>query len=154
MSLATHIAVHQMTHYSILLLEFKNIQTDRTTVRHMYSCCVLYHVSLVIIDLFTLFIYCSLIYLVPARTFAKETIDVQQAAFQRWGVLANWNKVYRTFDPGYVTKQLLLFVDLYEKGYIYQVKESLIGLHLVTFKPRGNLKDMQSQNFVESLCTH
>lgn len=56
-----------------------------------------------------------------ARKFAEETLDVQRSVFKRWGLLADWGNIYRTLDPRYVTRQLNLFADLYEKGYIYQV---------------------------------
>ncbi|XP_066952788.1 isoleucine--tRNA ligase, mitochondrial isoform X1 [Macrobrachium rosenbergii] len=55
-----------------------------------------------------------------AKSFAEAAILTQKLAFERWGVMADWNNVYRTFDPEYVYKQLHLFADLYEKGYIYQ----------------------------------
>lgn len=56
-----------------------------------------------------------------ARKFAEETLDVQRSVFQRWGLMADWRNIYRTLDPHYITHQLHLFADLFEKGYIYQV---------------------------------
>ncbi|KAK8388139.1 hypothetical protein O3P69_020200 [Scylla paramamosain] len=55
-----------------------------------------------------------------AQRFAKEALEIQRSVFQRWGLLADWSEVYRTLDPQYVTRQLHLFIDLYEKGFIYQ----------------------------------
>lgn len=43
-------------------------------------------------------------------------------------MLANWSNIYRTFDPSYVSKELLLFADLYEKGYVYQVSIQMYTL--------------------------
>lgn len=41
---------------------------------------------------------------------------MQKEAFRRWGVMADWDSdCYFTFDPKYVTSQLDLFCDLYEK---------------------------------------
>ncbi|XP_045588344.2 isoleucine--tRNA ligase, mitochondrial isoform X1 [Procambarus clarkii] len=55
-----------------------------------------------------------------ARRFAEEAVKIQRSAFERWGILANWDNVYRTYDPEYVSKQLYLFASLYENGNIYQ----------------------------------
>ncbi|XP_042858858.1 isoleucine--tRNA ligase, mitochondrial-like [Penaeus japonicus] len=55
-----------------------------------------------------------------AKKFAEEALDIQRETFKRWGVMANWSNIYRTFDPSYISKELLLFADLYEKGYVYQ----------------------------------
>uniref|UniRef100_A0A0P4W8B8 isoleucine--tRNA ligase n=1 Tax=Scylla olivacea TaxID=85551 RepID=A0A0P4W8B8_SCYOL len=55
-----------------------------------------------------------------AQRFAKEALEIQRSVFRRWGLLADWSEVYRTLDPQYVTRQLHLFIDLYEKGFIYQ----------------------------------
>ncbi|XP_053631589.1 isoleucine--tRNA ligase, mitochondrial isoform X2 [Cherax quadricarinatus] len=55
-----------------------------------------------------------------ARKFAEEAVKIQQAEFERWGLLANWDNVYHTFDAEYVNKQLHLFAHLYEGGNIYQ----------------------------------
>ncbi|XP_068212857.1 isoleucine--tRNA ligase, mitochondrial [Palaemon carinicauda] len=55
-----------------------------------------------------------------AKSFAEEAIQIQKLAFERWGVMADWNNVYRTNDSEYVYKQLHLFADLYMTGYIYQ----------------------------------
>lgn len=57
---------------------------------------------------------------INARKFAEETLEVQRSVFQRWGLMADWGNIYRTVDPHYITHQLHLFTDLYEKGYIYQ----------------------------------
>ncbi|KAK2161356.1 hypothetical protein LSH36_118g05020 [Paralvinella palmiformis] len=55
-----------------------------------------------------------------ARKFAEKTIQKQKSAFQRWGVFADWNNCYYTFNKSYVMKQLDVFLQLYEKGFIYQ----------------------------------
>ena len=36
-------------------------------------------------------------------------------AFRRWGVMADWEKPYKTFDKDYVKAQLQLFYVLHEK---------------------------------------
>lgn len=56
-----------------------------------------------------------------ARNFAAETVERQKAAFESWGVLADWDLptgTYRTIDPDYVQNQLRIFHQLYEKQLI------------------------------------
>ncbi|KAK4037770.1 hypothetical protein OUZ56_029799 [Daphnia magna] len=56
-----------------------------------------------------------------AKLFALDTIKCQKAAFSRWGVLADWNdNCYFTFSPRYVTSQLKMFCDLFDKGLVYR----------------------------------
>ncbi|KAM6973438.1 isoleucine--tRNA ligase, mitochondrial [Aplochiton taeniatus] len=55
-----------------------------------------------------------------AREFAEVAIARQRAAFQRWGVMADWDKCYYTFDGAYEAAQLKVFQDMHSKGLIYQ----------------------------------
>ncbi|XP_058813036.1 isoleucine--tRNA ligase, mitochondrial [Topomyia yanbarensis] len=58
-----------------------------------------------------------------ARTFAQETIGKQRTEFEQWGVTADWTEKrswYRTLDSSYITAQLKLFAELFEKGLIYR----------------------------------
>ncbi|GAB1285834.1 Isoleucine--tRNA ligase, mitochondrial [Apodemus speciosus] len=55
-----------------------------------------------------------------ARSFAQAAIEKQKAAFARWGVMADWNNCYYTFDPKYEAKQLRVFYQMYEKGLVYR----------------------------------
>ncbi|XP_019647938.1 PREDICTED: isoleucine--tRNA ligase, mitochondrial-like [Branchiostoma belcheri] len=56
-----------------------------------------------------------------AKQFAEKAIRSQVDAFRRWGVMADWdNGCYFTFDKQYEAKQLEVFYEMYEKGYIYQ----------------------------------
>jgi isoleucyl-tRNA synthetase len=55
-----------------------------------------------------------------AKEFAEEAIVVQKEAFQRWGVLGDWESPYRTMDPRYEAKQLEIFFDMYRNGIIYR----------------------------------
>ncbi|RWS25478.1 isoleucine--tRNA ligase-like protein [Leptotrombidium deliense] len=52
--------------------------------------------------------------------FANKTIKKQMKTFKRWGLMADWNNPYFTYDKSYVSKQIEAFGDLYEKGYIYK----------------------------------
>ncbi|XP_038667926.1 isoleucine--tRNA ligase, mitochondrial [Scyliorhinus canicula] len=55
-----------------------------------------------------------------AKEFAERTIERQRAAFIRWGVMADWDKCYYTYDKSYEAKQLKVFHKMFDKGYIYR----------------------------------
>ncbi|XP_056151676.1 isoleucine--tRNA ligase, mitochondrial isoform X2 [Lampris incognitus] len=55
-----------------------------------------------------------------AREFAEGAIARQKAAFQRWGVMADWDNCYYTFDGTYEAAQLKVFQEMHSKGLIYQ----------------------------------
>ncbi|XP_017287243.1 isoleucine--tRNA ligase, mitochondrial isoform X2 [Kryptolebias marmoratus] len=55
-----------------------------------------------------------------AREFAEGAIARQKAAFQRWGVMADWEQCYYTFDGAYEAAQLKVFQEMHSKGLIYQ----------------------------------
>ncbi|XP_072546113.1 isoleucine--tRNA ligase, mitochondrial isoform X1 [Salminus brasiliensis] len=55
-----------------------------------------------------------------AREFAEAAIARQRAAFQRWGVMADWENCYYTFNGQYEAAQLRVFEDMHSKGLIYQ----------------------------------
>ena len=54
--------------------------------------------------------------LFAAKKFAERTIRQQSEAFQRWGVMADWQKkCYYTFDKQYEANQLEVFYQMYDK---------------------------------------
>ncbi|XP_006869776.1 PREDICTED: isoleucine--tRNA ligase, mitochondrial [Chrysochloris asiatica] len=55
-----------------------------------------------------------------ARSFAKAAIEKQKSAFTRWGIMADWNNCYYTFDEKYEAQQLRIFYEMYEKGLVYR----------------------------------
>lgn len=55
-----------------------------------------------------------------AREFAEGAISRQRAAFERWGVMADWGQCYYTFDRQYEATQLQVFQEMHSKGVIYQ----------------------------------
>lgn len=55
-----------------------------------------------------------------AREFAEGAIARQKAAFQRWGVIADWDHCYYTYDAAYEAAQLNVFQEMHSKGLIYQ----------------------------------
>nr|XP_019940532.1 PREDICTED: isoleucine--tRNA ligase, mitochondrial isoform X1 [Paralichthys olivaceus] len=55
-----------------------------------------------------------------AREFADGAIARQRAAFQRWGVMADWDQCYYTYDGAYEAAQLKVFQEMHSKELIYQ----------------------------------
>lgn len=55
-----------------------------------------------------------------AQAFAEKAIEKQKSSFIRWGVMADWDNCYYTFDKKYEAKQLDVFFKMHEKGHIYQ----------------------------------
>ncbi|XP_063159728.1 isoleucine--tRNA ligase, mitochondrial [Candoia aspera] len=55
-----------------------------------------------------------------AKAFAEKVIEKQKSAFIRWGIMADWENCYHTFDQKYEAKQLSVFHQMYDKGYIFQ----------------------------------
>uniref|UniRef100_A0A8B9SSD7 isoleucine--tRNA ligase n=1 Tax=Anas platyrhynchos TaxID=8839 RepID=A0A8B9SSD7_ANAPL len=55
-----------------------------------------------------------------ARKFAERAMEKQKSAFIRWGIMADWENCYHTFDPKYEANQLRVFHKMYDKGFIYQ----------------------------------
>ncbi|KAM8834264.1 isoleucine--tRNA ligase, mitochondrial [Synchiropus picturatus] len=55
-----------------------------------------------------------------ARTFAEAAAARQKAAFQRWGVMADWDHCYYTYDGSYEAAQLKVFQEMHSKSLIYQ----------------------------------
>ncbi|KAM4541296.1 isoleucine--tRNA ligase, mitochondrial isoform 5-T5 [Fundulus diaphanus] len=55
-----------------------------------------------------------------AREFAEGAVARQKAAFQRWGVMADWDQCYYTFDGAYEAAQLNVFQEMHSKGLVYQ----------------------------------
>ncbi|KAJ1925916.1 isoleucine-tRNA ligase [Tieghemiomyces parasiticus] len=55
-----------------------------------------------------------------ARKTALTTLEAQKRELQEWGVLADWDVVYRTLDLDYEVRQLGVFRTMVEKGLIYR----------------------------------
>ncbi|PNF36001.1 Isoleucine--tRNA ligase, mitochondrial [Cryptotermes secundus] len=55
-----------------------------------------------------------------AEQFAREAIADQKEAFRSWGVMADWDKCYFTFDKQYVKNLLRQFHRLYEMDLVYR----------------------------------
>lgn len=52
--------------------------------------------------------------------YAKKWVGIQKEQFIRLGVLGDWDKPYLTLAPEFEAKQLELFGEIYEKGYIFK----------------------------------
>lgn len=52
---------------------------------------------------------------ITAKQFAEKVLEEQKLSFQRWGVMGDWNNVYRTLSSSYEAKQLEIFYKIYEK---------------------------------------
>uniref|UniRef100_A0A8C2X1S6 Isoleucine--tRNA ligase, mitochondrial n=1 Tax=Cyclopterus lumpus TaxID=8103 RepID=A0A8C2X1S6_CYCLU len=50
-----------------------------------------------------------------ARQFAEGAIARQKAAFQRWGLMADWDQCYYTYDGAYEAAQLKVFQEMHGK---------------------------------------
>jgi len=54
------------------------------------------------------------------KNYALNFVNKQKEEFKRLGILGEWDKPYLTLNPEYEAKQLEVFADLYENGYIFK----------------------------------
>lgn len=54
------------------------------------------------------------------KEFVLDYIDDQRNQFKRLGILADWNNPYITLDKNFEAKQIEVFADMADKGYIYR----------------------------------
>lgn len=54
------------------------------------------------------------------KDFALRFVDDQKEQFKRLGVLGEWDNPYLTLKPEFVAKQIEIFGEMAEKGYIYK----------------------------------
>lgn len=52
--------------------------------------------------------------------YAKKWVNVQKEQFKRLGILGEWDNPYLTLNPEYEAKQLEVFGELYENGYVFK----------------------------------
>ena len=55
-----------------------------------------------------------------ARKLAQRTIERQKAQFREWGIMANWDKAWKTMDSDFEIKQLEVFKGMVARGLIYR----------------------------------
>ena len=61
-------------------------------------------------------------------SFSASFIEKQRKQFERLGILADWEREYRTMDPLYEAEILKTFGNFVEKGLVYRSKSRYIGL--------------------------
>jgi Isoleucyl-tRNA synthetase (EC 6.1.1.5) len=54
------------------------------------------------------------------RQYALEQVDIQREEFKRLGVRGDWDHPYLTLNPEFEAKQIEIFGQMAEKGYIYK----------------------------------
>ncbi|MDB5096902.1 MAG: isoleucyl-tRNA synthetase [Cyanobacteria bacterium RYN_339] len=54
------------------------------------------------------------------KAFAEKNLEGQQTRFRRLGILADWENPYLTMAPGFEAKQIEVFGQMAQKGYIYR----------------------------------
>ncbi len=54
------------------------------------------------------------------REFGLKNLKGQEANFRRLGVWGNWEHPYVTIDGAFEAQQIVLFFDMYKKGYVYK----------------------------------
>ena len=52
--------------------------------------------------------------------FAMKYVGIQMDSFKRLGVLGEWDKPYLTMDPKFEAREIKVFGEMFEKGYIYK----------------------------------
>lgn len=52
--------------------------------------------------------------------YAHKWVDVQREGFKRLGIIGDWENPYLTLNPEYEAKQLEVFGELYDNGYIFK----------------------------------
>jgi isoleucyl-tRNA synthetase len=55
-----------------------------------------------------------------ARNLATKTAEEQMKGFREWGVMADWEKAWKTMDKWFEIKQLRVFQEMVKKGLIFR----------------------------------
>jgi isoleucyl-tRNA synthetase len=55
-----------------------------------------------------------------AAAFAKETVDKQSIAFQRFGIFGDFEQPYLTLQPEFEAAQIRVFGEMFKQGYIFR----------------------------------
>jgi isoleucyl-tRNA synthetase len=82
---------------------------------------------------------------VRCREFAMHWVERQKAQFERLGIRGDWDNPYLTASPKVAAKQLEVFADMVDKGYVYKglkpvywslVDETALADHEVEYEDR------------------
>ncbi len=55
-----------------------------------------------------------------ARKLAYKTVEQQKKGFREWGIMADWDKAWKTMDKTYTPKQLGVFQEMVKQGLIFR----------------------------------
>ena len=55
-----------------------------------------------------------------ARDLATKTVKEQMKGFKKWGIMADWEKAWKTMDKSFEIKQLEVFQEMVKKGLIFR----------------------------------
>ncbi|PQE17800.1 hypothetical protein CJF31_00005563 [Rutstroemia sp. NJR-2017a BVV2] len=55
-----------------------------------------------------------------ARNLATKTVKEQMKGFREWGIMADWDRAWRTMDKSFEMKQLAVFQEMVRKGLIFR----------------------------------
>ncbi|KUJ23791.1 isoleucyl-tRNA synthetase [Mollisia scopiformis] len=55
-----------------------------------------------------------------ARSLATKTVKEQMKGFREWGVMADWDKAWKTMDKSFEIKQLGVFQEMVKRGLIFR----------------------------------
>ena len=55
-----------------------------------------------------------------AKKLAERTVERQKAQFREWGIMANWDRAWKTMDRDFEIKQLEVFKRMVTRGLIYR----------------------------------
>ena len=55
-----------------------------------------------------------------ARNLAAKTVETQMKGFKEWGVMADWDKAWKTMDKTFEMKQLEVFQEMVKRGLIFR----------------------------------
>jgi isoleucyl-tRNA synthetase len=55
-----------------------------------------------------------------ATAFAKETVEEQSKAFQRYGIFGDFDRPYLTLQPHFEAAQIRVFGEMFKKGFIFR----------------------------------
>ncbi len=54
------------------------------------------------------------------QKFAEKYVGIQMESFKRLGVLADWDAPYTTMNPAFEAREIKVFGEMFNKGYIYK----------------------------------
>ena len=80
--------------------------------------------------------------------FAQDYIDRQMTGFKRLGIVADWDRPYKTMDKSFEAQEVKVFGAMYRKGYIYK------GLKPVYWCPKDETALAEAEiEYADDKCT-